>query len=129
MDEKSDKKPQINVFGEPLEICSTDPITGYFRDGYCNTDTTDKGSHTVAAVISEEFLNFQKSVGNDLTKPYPIYNFPGLKPGYKWAVCAPRWLQAYNAGKACKVILAATNIKALEYIPLDYLKEYEYKED
>jgi len=128
MNEKS-KKPQLNIFGEPLEICSTDPITGYYRDGYCNTGPGDSGSHTVAAVISEDFLNFQKSVGNDLTRAVPMFNFPGLKPSNRWAVCAPRWLQAYKAGKACRVILAATNIKALDFIPLEYLKEYEYKED
>ena len=120
---------QKNIYGEPLEICSTDPITGYFRDGYCNTDEGDCGSHTVAAVISQEFLDFQKSVGNDLSKPAPLYNFPGLKSGNRWAVCAPRWLQAYKVGKACRVILAATNIAALDYIPLELLKEYEYKEN
>jgi hypothetical protein len=129
MTDENSTKIQLNVFGEPLEICSTDPVTGYYRDGYCHTGQGDSGSHTVAAVISEEFLKFQKSVGNDLTRPAPMFNFPGLRPGYRWAVCAPRWLQAYKAGKACRVILAATNIKALEYIPLEYLKEHEFKED
>ncbi len=122
-------KYQLNVFGEPLQILSLNPITGYYRDGFCHTGPGDTGSHTVAAVISQEFLDFQKSVGNDLSTPMPMYNFPGLKPGNKWAVCALRWLQAYKSGKACKVILAATNKAALSYIPFEYLKEYEYKDE
>jgi uncharacterized protein (DUF2237 family) len=123
---KALSKYQLNVFGEPLNICSLDPLTGFYRDGYCNTGAEDYGSHTVAAVISEEFLNYQKSIGNDLITPQPLYNFPGLKAGNRWAVCALRWLQAYKVGKACRVILAATNKAALDYIPLEYLKEYEY---
>ena len=118
---------QKNVFGDPLEVCSMDPLTGYYRDGYCRTGPGDSGSHTVAAVISNDFLQFQKSVGNDLITPKPYYNFPGLKPGNRWAVCASRWLQSYKAGFACKVILSATNIRALDFIPFEYLKEYEYK--
>jgi uncharacterized protein len=129
LNSKSSPKNQFNVFGEPLQLLSLDPITGYYRDGYCHTGPGDTGSHTVAAVISQEFLDFQKSVGNDLSTPMPMYNFPGLKPGNKWAVCALRWLQAYKAGKACRVILAATNKAALRYVPLEYLKEYEYKEE
>ncbi len=120
---------QLNVFGEPLHICSLDPLTGYYRDGYCNTGPGDYGSHTVAAVISQDFLNYQTSVGNDLSTPAPMYNFPGLKPGNRWAVCASRWLQAYKAGKACRVILAATIIAALVIIPFEFLKEYEFKDD
>jgi len=119
---------QKNVFGFPLELCSLDPLTGYYRDGYCHTGPGDHGSHTVAAVISEDFLQHQKHLGNDLITPYPLYNFPGLKPGNRWAVCAARWLQSYKAGKACRVILSATNIRALDIIPIEYLKEYEYKE-
>ena len=120
---------QVNVFSEPLEICGTDPITGFFRDGYCKTGPDDHGSHTVAAVISDDFLNYQKSMGNDLSTPFPQYGFPGLKQGNRWAVCASRWLQSYKAGKACRVILAATNIKALDIIPFEYLKEFEYVEE
>lgn len=126
---ESSPKNQFNVFGEPLQILSLNPITGYYRDGFCHTGPGDTGSHTVAAVISQEFLDYQKSVGNDLSTPMPMYDFPGLKPGNRWAVCALRWLQAYKVGKACKVILAATNKAALRYIPLEYLKEYEYKDD
>ncbi len=125
MGKDSDQK---NVFGLPLELCSLDPLTGFYRDGYCHTGLGDYGSHTVAAVISDEFLQNQKSVGNDLITPYPIYHFPGLKPGNRWAVCAARWLQSYKAGKACRVILSATNIRALDIIPFEYLKEYEHKE-
>jgi len=120
---------QLNIFSEPLEICSLDPLTGFYRDGYCKTGPQDYGSHTVAAVISDDFLEFQKSLGNDLSTPKPMFNFPGLKHGNRWAVCASRWLQAYKAGRACRVILAATNIKALEIIPFDYLKEFEYKDE
>ena len=120
-------KNQLNVFGQPLEICSLNPLTGFYRDGYCHTGPDDSGTHVVAAVISQEFLNYQKSVGNDLSTPHLEYNFPGLKAGNRWAVCALRWMQAYEAGKACKVVLAATNKVALKYIPLEYLKEYEYK--
>jgi uncharacterized protein (DUF2237 family) len=119
---------QKNVFGLPLELCSLDPMTGYYRDGYCHTGPGDHGSHTVAGVISEDFLQHQKLNGNDLMTPYPLYNFPGLKPGNRWAVCASRWLQSYKAGKACKVILSATNIRALDIIPFEFLKEYEHKE-
>ncbi len=117
---------QLNIFSEPLELCSLDPLTGFYRDGYCKTGPQDYGSHTVAAVISNDFLEFQKSMGNDLSTPAPMYNFPGLKHGNRWAVCASRWLQAYKAGRACRVILAATNIKALDIIPFEYLKEFEY---
>lgn len=128
MGEQENGNFQKNIFGDPLEICSLDPLTGYYRDGYCNTGPGDFGSHTVAAVISQDFLLFQKSLGNDLITPNKLFNFPGLNPGDRWAVCAPRWLQAYKAGKACKVILSATNIAALKYIPLEVLKDYEYKE-
>jgi uncharacterized protein (DUF2237 family) len=85
---------QNNVFGESLELCGLDPVTGYFRDGYTTTDESDYGSHTVCAVVSAEFLEHQKSVGNDLSTPAPQFGFAGLKPGDRWAVCAPRWQQA-----------------------------------
>ena len=107
---------QKNVFGEPLELCGLDPVTGYFRDGFTTTDESDYGSHTVCAVVSAEFLEHQKSVGNDLSKPAPQFGFAGLKPGDRWAVCAPRWQQALEDGAACGVVLAATNEAALEYI-------------
>ncbi len=117
----------LNVFGLPLEPCSFEPLTGYYRDGYCNTGPGDLGSHTVCAVINEDFLEHQKSEGNDLITPRPIYNFSGLKPGNRWAVCAIRWKQSYKVGKACRVILESTNIRALNIIPFEYLKEYEFK--
>ncbi len=119
---------QTNIFGLPLEICSKDPLTGFYRDGYCLTGPDDTGSHVVAGVINDSFLKHQLSMGNDLITPKPHYRFPGLKPGDRWAVCALRWLQAYKAGKACRVVLAATNVKALEYIPMECLTECEYKE-
>jgi len=115
---------QKNVLGEPLELCGLDPVTGYFRDGYTTTDESDFGSHTVCAVVSTEFLEHQKSVGNDLSTPMPQYGFAGLKPGDRWAVCAPRWQQALEAGAACGVVLATTNEAALEYIDSKDLMEH-----
>jgi uncharacterized protein (DUF2237 family) len=107
---------QRNVNGEPLQTCSLDPLTGFYRDGYANTGPEDTGSHTVCAVVSAEFLEQQRSVGNDLVTPRPEYSFPGLKPGDRWAVCAARWQQAHDADAACAVVLAATNEAALEFV-------------
>ena len=104
-----------NIFGEPLKACCTDPMTGFYRDGLCRTDQFDQGSHTVCALVTIEFLEFSKSKGNDLSTPRPEYDFPGLKPGDKWCLCALRWKEAYQAGFAPKVDLEATNEKALEY--------------
>jgi uncharacterized protein (DUF2237 family) len=119
------KENSKNVLRQPLEQCGTDPITGFFRDGYCNTGISDSGSHVVAAIMTEEFLDFTKSRGNDLQTPRPEYNFPGLKPGDKWCLCALRWREAHEAGVAPPVIIGATHEKALNYIPLEILKQYQ----
>lgn len=100
-----------NVFGEPLEICCTKPMTGYFRDGSCRTDNEDTGTHTVCAVMTEDFLMFSASMGNDLITPIPYYQFPGLKEGDYWCLCVNRWIEAEKAGKAPKLILEATHEK------------------
>ena len=107
---------QKNVLGEDLEICGTNPITGYLRDGCCNTDAFDRGSHTVCAVVTDSFLEFSKSRGNDLTTPIPELDFSGLIDGDTWCLCADRWLEAYQNQKAPYVKLKSTNIKALEKI-------------
>ena len=113
-----------NVLGGPLQPCSFDPNTGFFRDGHCHTCAQDHGSHTVCAVMTAEFLAFSKSRGNDLTTPMPQYEFPGLKPGDHWCLCAGRWLEACEAGKASRVDLDATNQSALAIVPLEALKEH-----
>ena len=115
---------QKNVLGEPLETCGTNPITGYYRDGLCNTDETDNGSHTVCASVTDEFLEFSKSMGNDLTTPRPEFGFEGLKAGDSWCLCANRWLEAFQNNAAPKIKLKSTNIKALEVIDLDSLKAH-----
>lgn len=112
---------QNNVHGEPLEVCSLEPLTGFYRDGYCNTGADDFGSHTVCTVVTAEFLAHQKAVGNDLSTPIPQYGFPGLQPGDRWGVCAGRWLQSYEAGVKAPVVLAATNEAALAVVPLQAL--------
>ena len=111
-----------NVLGETLEICGQEPLTGYLRDGSCKTDNNDYGSHTVCALVTEEFLEFSKSRGNDLKTPRPDLNFQGLKEGDSWCLCANRWLEAYQNGAAPKIKLRSTNIKALDVISLDILK-------
>ena len=115
-----------NVFGEPLEICCLKPMTGYFRDGSCRTDNEDIGTHTVCAVMTEDFLRFSAQMGNDLSTPIPYYKFPGLKEGDKWCLCVNRWIEAEKAGKAPKLILEATNEKTLEYTKLDLLVKYAF---
>ena len=110
-----------NIFGEPLKSCCTSPLTGYFRDGFCRTDKSDFGSHTVCVVVTEEFLEFSKRKGNDLITPNPIYSFPGLKEGDKWCLCALRWKEAYEAGCAPKVELESTDEKALRFIKMEDL--------
>ena len=119
-----DPVPSINVFGKPLEACSTDPLTGFYRDGACNTCLADQGSHTVCALMTDEFLAFSKYLGNDLTTPRPEFQFPGLKAGDQWCLCAARFLQAHDEGAAPKVNLAATHEKALEIVPLEVLELY-----
>ena len=116
-----------NVFGEDLITCSTSPLTGYFRDGCCNTDETDGGTHTVCVEVTEDFLNFSKAVGNDLSTPYPQYQFDGLKPGDKWCLCALRFKEALIHNCAPKVILEATNEKTLDFIPLEELVKFALK--
>ncbi|MDG0970312.1 MAG: DUF2237 domain-containing protein [Porticoccaceae bacterium] len=115
---------QKNVFGETIEICCSNPLTGYFRDGFCHTSEYDRGSHTVCAIISEEFLVFSHSRGNDLTTPRPEFEFPGLKPGQSWCLCAGRWLEAHEAGFAPKIHLQRTNSEALNIVPMKLLKQY-----
>jgi uncharacterized protein (DUF2237 family) len=118
------KDPSVNVLGSVLEPCSQDPLTGFFRDGACNTCAEDQGSHTVCAVMTAEFLAFSKYVGNDLSTPRPEFNFPGLNPGDRWCLCAGRFLQAAEEGLAPRVNLAATHERALEIVPLQTLKEH-----
>jgi len=116
-----------NVFGEELQSCCTDPMTGFYRDGYCKTDQFDQGRHTVCAIVTEGFLSFSKSRGNDLSTPIPAYQFPGLKPGDQWCLCALRWKEAFDAGFAPQVILEATNEKTLDYVELQDLIKHAYK--
>lgn len=113
-----------NVLGGPLETCGTEPLTGFYRDGCCRTGPGDLGSHTICAVVSAEFLEFQQSVGNDLSTPVPEYEFPGLVPGDRWCVTTHAWLRAHAAGAAAFVVLAATHELALEVVPLELLREY-----
>ena len=112
---------QRNVLGGSLEVCSLEPLTGFYRDGFCNTGPDDVGSHTVCAVVTADFLAHQALIGNDLSTPMPQYGFPGLQPGDQWGVCAGRWLQSYEAGVAAPVVLRATNEAALQFLPLDSL--------
>ncbi len=119
-----DVDPSVNVLGEPLEPCSTDPMTGFFRNGSCDTCAEDQGSHTVCAVMTAGFLAFSRSVGNDLSTPNPQFGFEGLSPGDQWCLCAARFLQAYQAGRAPRVRLRSTHRRALEIVPLDALREF-----
>lgn len=115
-------EPQRNVLGDPLEVCSLEPLTGFYRDGYCNTGPDDLGSHTVCAVVTPEFLAHQQIIGNDLSTPHPAVGFPGLRPGDRWGVCAGRWLQSFEAGVEAPVVLRATNEAALQHVPIDALR-------
>lgn len=117
-----------NIFGEPLITCSTKPITGFFRNGCCDTNEKDIGLHTVCVIVSQEFLLFSKSVGNDLTTPLPQYGFEGLKNGDKWCLCALRWKEALINNVAPKVVLEATNEKTLDVINIDDLLKHSHKE-
>ena len=116
------RRPSRNVLGGRLEICSIRPMTGFFRNGCCETGPQDFGSHTVCAVTTAEFLQFSKSSGNDLSTPRPEYGFAGLKPGDRWCLCAPRWQEAFDAGMAPRVVLRATDEGALEHCSLADLK-------
>ena len=113
-----------NVLGTPLKTCSTSPLTGFYRDGCCNTGPDDDGLHTICCHVTAEFLAHQKAIGNDLTTPFPPYGFPGLKPGDRWCVCITRWKSSMEAGFACPVDLEATHMHALEFVDLDDLKRY-----
>jgi uncharacterized protein len=115
---------ELNVLGGPLEVCGTDPVTGFYRDGCCTSGPEDVGSHTICAVVTSDFLAHQQSVGNDLVTPRPEYTFPGLVPGDRWCVVALRWFQAYGAGAAAPVVLAATNARVLDVVPLEVLTEH-----
>lgn len=117
-----------NVLGGDLQCCCTRPMTGYFRDGFCRTDAMDTGTHTVCAILTQEFLTYSASRGNDLMTPIPYWNFPGLKPGDKWCLCISRWLEAERAGKAPLLILEATHEKSLKYTSLEKLQEYALTE-
>ena len=112
----------LNVLGTPLVPCSYDPLTGFFRDGCCNTDAQDQGSHVVCAKVTQAFLDFSLKQGNDLITPRPQYRFAGLKPGDRWCLCTLRWKQAYEAGVAPKVILESTHARALDYVTLEQLQ-------
>jgi uncharacterized protein (DUF2237 family) len=112
-----------NVLGGALEPCGTDPVTGFYRNGCCHTGPEDRGSHTICAVVTAEFLDHQRSIGNDLSTPMPLYDFPGLVPGDRWCVTAANWLRAYRDGAAAFVVLAATHARALEIVPLHALEE------
>lgn|SRR5690606_2695260 len=116
--------PSINVYGEPLEVCSENPRTGFFRDCCCNTGDLDFGSHTVCVEVTREFLEFSRFRGNDLSTPRPEYDFPGLKPGDRWCLCASRWLEAHRHGMAPRVFLKGTHRRALEVVPLELLKQF-----
>ena len=119
-----EKDPSINVLGESLEPCSKDPVTGFFRDGACNTCAEDQGSHTVCAILTAEFLAYSKYVGNDLSTPRPEFRFPGLKPGDQWCLCASRFMQAADEGAAPRVRLASTHRRALDIVPIDILMNH-----
>ena len=115
--------PERNVIGSDLQPCSVDPITGWFRDGTCETAPEDLGSHTICSVVTNEFLEHQRTVGNDLITPMPEYQFPGLKPGDRWCVTARNWLRAHRDGVAAPVVLASTHERALQIVPLEVLQE------
>ena len=117
-------KIQTNVFGEPIESCSSNPVTGWYRDGCCNTDKNDHGVHTVCAKMTDKFLQWSKIVGNDLITPHPEFGFPGLKDGDLWCLCATWYARAIKENTACSIYLKKTNIKTLELIPIEELKKY-----
>ena len=115
---------QKNVFGEEIETCCESPITGFFRDGFCHTDDTDEGVHTICVSMTKDFLEFSKSKGNDLSTPRPEFNFPGLKEGDGWCLCAESWVEAYEVSMAPKLYIKRTNLRTLDIVPLDILKKF-----
>jgi uncharacterized protein (DUF2237 family) len=120
----NEQDESLNVFGKPLVPCCMDPITGFWRDGYCQTGPSDTGVHTVCIIVTDEFLAYSKEVGNDLSTSMPEYGFQGLKHGAAWCLCASRWVDAYHHGKAPRVKLDATHQKMLDYVPLAVLQEF-----
>ena len=122
--QEMDKDESLNVYGEPLQSCSEEPVTGFFRDGKCNTCREDLGSHTICVKVNSDFLEFSRSRGNDLSTPMPQFGFAGLKPGDSWCLCAARWLEAYEHDMAPRVHMTRTHIRALEIVALEQLKEY-----
>ena len=120
----SSVEKQKNVFGEEIETCCESPITGFFRDGFCHTDDTDQGVHTICVSMTEDFLEFSKSKGNDLSTPRPEFNFPGLKEGDNWCLCAERWVEAYEVSMAPKLYIKKTNLRTLDIVPLNILKKF-----
>jgi uncharacterized protein (DUF2237 family) len=122
------KREGLSVLGEPLAPCGIDPLTGFFRDGCCETGPADLGQHTVCVVVSSDFLAFSRSRGNDLSTPRPEFNFPGLKPGNRWCVCVERWAEALEAGHAPWVVLEATHLAALEFVDLADLKAHAFRD-
>lgn len=116
-----------NIFGEPIKACSYNPLTGFYRNGCCDTGIDDHGRHTVCAIMTNEFLQFSKAKGNDLSTPVPQFNFPGLKHGDRWCLCVLRWKEAYEAGCAPYIDLEATNEKSLDFVEMESLLEYAYK--
>lgn len=116
--------PALNVLGTALETCSTQPMTGFFRDGCCNTGPEDRGRHTVCVIVTAEFLALSKYLGNDLSTPRPEFNFPGLTPGDRWCLCATRFLQAAQEFAAPQVVLAATHVRSLEIVPIELLRAH-----
>ncbi|MGA7396629.1 MAG: DUF2237 domain-containing protein, partial [Solirubrobacterales bacterium] len=122
-DDEARAVTQINVLGEELQSCGTDPVTGFYRDGCCTAGAEDGGSHTICGVMTAEFLGHQQSIGNDLTTAMPQFGFPGLVPGDRWCVTAINWLRAYEDGVASLVVLASTNMTALEIVPIEALRE------
>ncbi len=117
----------LNVFGQTLSLCCNEPKTGFYRDGFCNTGSNDVGTHVICAEMTAEFLSFTKSKGNDLSAPNPFYDFPGLKPGDYWCLCALRWKEAYDADAAPKVKLESTHEKALDFVTIEQLIEHAVK--
>ena len=117
----------LNVLGKPLKQCSCKPLTGWHRDGCCNTDASDLGQHTICSVVTDSFLSYSKAQGNDLSSPMPEYGFEGLKSGDHWCICAPRWKQAFEDGMAPFVCLDSTHISALNCVGIELLLQYEYK--
>jgi uncharacterized protein (DUF2237 family) len=122
--EENQLDDSLNVFDEPLIPCSEEPLTGFFRDGCCNTSDQDVGSHTVCIQVTGEFLEYSRFRGNDLSTPMPEFGFPGLKPGDRWCLCAPRWLEAYEQQVAPKVFLTRTHKRALDIVPLKLLRDF-----